>query len=689
MMVVFLFACYKFTSSKDTPAEREQVLLAVLVQGLQQGHFQPQKLDDNYSKRVYQLYLKRLDFTKKFLTQQDIDQLKKYETRIDDEITSGSFEFFNVSNELMNKRVQQTEAYYKEILAKPFDFETEESLELDFEKAPFAANETALKDAWRKYLKYQTMVRLTEMTETQESAKTRKDTTITIRTATEMEADARKKVAQNYDDIFRRLKQMDRNDRLSMYLNAIANAHDPHTEYYAPKDKENFDIQFSGRLEGIGATLQEKDGFIKVSEIVVGSPAYRQGELKAGDIIMKVAQGKQDPVDVENMRLDDAIKLIRGKKGTEVRLTVKKLDGSIRVIPIVRDVVIIEETYAQSMLIKEKQNIGYIKLPGFYADFKRSGGRNSADDVKKEVAKLKQEGAKGIILDLRNNGGGSLQDVVDMTGLFIEKGPVVQVKPANGAPIVLQDQDPSVQFDGPLVILVNENSASASEIMAAAIQDYKRGVIMGSTTFGKGTVQQMFDMDQFISSQYNNVKPLGTLKMTVQKFYRINGGTNQLRGVEPDIVLPDAYSFLDYGEGEQDYPLAWSEIKPVSFNTWKKPLLPLEQLKNKSNERVKNNQTFSMIREQAQKLKRESDQTVHSLRLSTYMANQKKLKEDNKKFEKLQESAPTMNIMSLKADMAAIGSDTLKSTRQKEFLKNLKKDVYVYEAVNVIQDQLR
>ncbi|RZK27879.1 MAG: tail-specific protease, partial [Hymenobacter sp.] len=372
-----------------------------------------------------------------------------------------------------------------------------------------------------------------------------------------------------YDEQFADMP--DTSETLANYANTIANTYDPHTEYFAPKDKEEFDYQLTGRLEGIGATLREKDGLIYIEEIVPGSASFRQGQLKKGDAILRVAQGATEPVSIEGWHTAKAVTLIRGKKGTEVRLTVKKPDGSTKIIPIIRDVVINEETYAQSAIINDPsgKKIGYLRLPGFYADFNNNGGRSSADDVKKELAKLNAEGAQGIVFDLRTNGGGSLTDAVEMAGLFMPSGPMVQVHDSRGVTNVLNDKDPRVQYTGPLVVLVNKYSASASEILAAAVQDYKRGIIMGSTsTYGKGTVQRVVDLDETLPAELNALKPFGSLKFTMQKFYRVTGASTQFKGVASDIVLPDVYSYLDQGEKESDYPLKWDEIKPASFRPW-------------------------------------------------------------------------------------------------------------------------
>lgn len=673
------------TNAAGAVTAKDEVLEQIIISGLNSGHFKPQEINDDFSRKVFKLYLERIDFNKRFFIKEDVDQLKKYETKIDDDVRNRTFNFFNLSTELIEKRTKESKELYKEILSKPFDFKQDESVELDPDKLSYPQDKAAQKEAWRKYLKYQTLVRLNEMVEAQERAKEKQDTVVEIKSMEQMEAEARKQVMKSYDELFRRLEQLDHDDRFALFLNTMANTYDPHTEYFPPKEKKNFDIAMSGRLEGIGATLMEKDDYIKVSAIVPGSASWKQGRLKPGDIILKVAQGNGEPVDVVGMRLDNAVELIRGKKGTEVRLTVKKADGSIEVIPIIRDVVIIEETYAQSALVKEKELVGYIKLPGFYADFSRNGGRNSSDDIKKEIIKLKDEGVKGIVLDLRDNGGGSLQDVVEMMGYFIDRGPIVQVKTQTGAPNIFYDRDEGMLWDGPLVVMVNANSASASEILAAAVQDYKRGVIVGtSPTFGKGTVQRFIELDEYIDPAYSNLKPLGSLKLTTEKFYRINGNSTQLKGVTPDVLLPDPYSYIERGEEEMDFPLSFDETTPANYTTWKMPA-DIEKLKKSSKARVADNAWFNQVSQAAKIMEARSKKTTYTLNLDKFMAEQKKLKADAKRLE-TPDKETGIEVKALKLDLEAAAGDTSKAARVEAWFKKLKQDVYLQEAMNIVSD---
>lgn len=659
-----------------------------MLQILNVAHYEPKELNDNFSENAFSLFLKRIDVNKKFLTADDVEELKKYKKTIDDELLNGKIDLFLKSNALLKQRMKDVEAFYPSLLDKPFDLNSNESLETDPDKLSYAKDLDALKEEWRKTLKYQTLLRVAEELETQEKNLTRKDTAFTAKPLADIEKEARERVKKNYQDFFKRLNKIEDTDRLAVYLNSISNAYDPHTEFFAPKTKQNFDIAMSGQLEGIGAQLQERDGSIKVSNIVPGSPSWRQGELKAGDIILKVAQGAGEAVDISDMPLDEAVMLIRGKKGTEVRLTVKKIDGSSRVIKIIRDVVILEETYAKSLLIGDKKaRYGYIKLPSFYADFNQREGRRCADDIKAEVLKLKAEGVSGIIIDLRNNGGGSLQDVVEIAGLFIPGGPVVQVRGRGGMSDVLMDRDTAVIYSGPLAIMVNNVSASASEILAAAMQDYKRGIIVGGEqTFGKGTVQRIFGLDDYVPFKDYQMKPLGSIKLTTQKFYRVNGGATQLKGVQSDIRLPDRYEALFKGEREEDYPMPWDEIKPSAISLSSHGPENLSRIKENSRKRVESSEAFRMVRELATYYNKQAEETVVNLTLQKLRDRQKENKDEGARLDTLLERLPKLDVVTLRKDLDKIQSDSTRFALHKDWLKNVSRDIYVRETVEVLKE---
>ena len=664
-------------------------LVKQMIQQLSTRHYSPHSIDDDFSAKVFDLYIENLDRNKRFFIKSDYDKLVQHKDKIDDEINSASADLLEQSIEIIEKRVKEAESYYKDLLAEPFDFSIDENVEFDADKIDFVADKTALKERWRKWLKYQTLTRLAETLEKQEKAKEEGKKDVEEKSYATLEKEAREKVLKNHDSWFKRMAKLDKSDRINTFINSLTAAYDPHTGYYPPKDKEDFDIHISGRLEGIGARLTEKDGYIKVTEIIPGSPSWKQGKLAPEDLILKVAQAEEEPIDVVDMKLSDAVQLIRGKKGTEVRLTVKKVDGSTTIIPIIRDVVIIEEGYAKSVRLEEEGDsgcIGYIKLPRFYVDFNNSGdGRNCAEDIAREIIKLQDEGIEGLILDLRNNGGGSLNEVVDMVDMFIEEGPVVQVKSRRGRPTILPERsNPSILYDEPLVVLVNSFSASASEILAAALQDYGRAVIVGSeSTFGKGTVQRFLPLDE---NPYTTLpeESLGAVKMTIQKFYRINGGTNQLTGVQPDIVLPNAYSYIDIGEKEQKYAMPWDEITPARYNKWK-GLRNMKKIKQESEKRVAKNETFQLIEENAQRMKEKRDKTSYTLCLDKYKKEQEENKAITEKYEDIKKEIDDLQIHSLQTDLAQIKTDSTKQKLTEEWHEELKKDVYVFEAMEIVK----
>ena len=673
--------------SPSEPGNKDEILMQLISEGLKLNHYQPPVLDDNFSEKVYDLYLKKLDYYKRYLTKIDVEILEQYRDRLDNQIMEADYGFFDLSAKIYMQRVEEASGYYEGILAQPFDYAKDEAFSDDFENIPYAQNKEDLKEYWRKALKYETLNKLATAYERQrKDQKEGKETE--IKTFEELEAEARKKIKEGYDDRFERLRKMKESDLRTEYINSITNVFDPHTGYFPPKQKQDFDIGMSGQLEGIGARLLEKEGYVTVTEVVVGGPASKQGELKEEDKILKVAQGEEEAVNVVDMSVDEAIMLIRGKKGTKVRLYVRHVDGTEAEVPIVRDVIRIEETYAKSVILDEdkvKGSIGYIYLPKFYANFEDPrNGRRCAVDVAKELEKLKSEKVDGVILDLRNNGGGSLQDVVEMAGLFIEEGPIVQVKARRGRPYILKDEDKKVQYQGPLVVLVNTFSASASEIMAAAIQDYDRGVIIGSpSTFGKGTVQRFFELDRFAP---RDVRPLGAMKLTIQKFYRINGGATQRKGVIPDIVLPYNYSYLDIFEKDQDFAMPWDEIDDVPYETWDSKSYDLESLQANSKLRVDANATFSLIEENALRLKAQQEDDQYSLNFDTFMQEIKEAKEISEKYKDLTQDIEGFHATALQVD--PVSEDEKKRKKQEDWITNLEKDPYVYEAFKVMQDML-
>ena len=665
--------------------EGEDILMKAVNASLQGAHYDPAIINDEFSEKAFKLYLKNLDANKRLLSKSDVKQLDKFEKEIDDEIKNGTYNLFNASLKLVNKQTTLTEQFFEDILAQPFDFNINEEVDFD-EEIPYAKNDKELKDRWRKYLKYSVLTKLYTDQLAQEKAEEKSDTVFTTKPFDTLEYNARKSVLKTHRDYYSRLKRLERKDRLSMYINSITGVYDPHTNYFPPADKENFDIQMSGQLEGIGAQLQEKDGYIKITNIIPGGPSSLQGDLQANDLILKVKQEGGEAVNIVDWRIDDAVKIIRGKKGTKVTLTVRKPDGAEQDITITRDVVILEETYAKSLLINDKDNVktGYIYLPSFYADFRNPRGRFSWKDVKAEVEKLKTAGVKGIILDLRSNGGGSLDDVVKMGGLFIDEGPIVQVKEKGRKPQVLADRYAGAEWDGALVIMINEFSASASEIMAAAMQDYGRAVIVGSSSsHGKGTVQRFLNLNQTIRNK--NIPDLGSIKLTIQKFYRINGDATQLKGVSSDILLPDNYMYIKTGEKEQDYPMAWDQIESASYDS--KSYQVKKSVFETSNARVQSNETFKLIEENARRWEKQRESRKYPLSIAKYALQEEKQKAEGEKFEILNKlEISGFEVSNIPSDLEKIKTEESRMKINKDWIKSINKDPYVYESLQIIED---
>jgi carboxyl-terminal processing protease len=653
---------------------------------LKEGHYSPKPIDDDFSKKIFNRFFENLDPNKNIFLKEDIESLKKFETKIDDEMKGAPVEFFIAAGNIFDKRIEEAALLYKEILANPFDYSTDEVIVTDPEKINFPGSVAERKENWRKWLKYQSLEKYTDLLDIREKNKNEKD--FKVKTDAEMEKEAREKVAKVMDRTFERYRFKYTEDfKFNIFVGTITNAMDPHTEFFPPVDKRYFDEQMSGRFFGIGASLVYDEGNIKINTIIAGSPAWKNGELQVGDVISKVAQGNEDPVELTGFIVEDAVKLIRGKKGTEVKLTIKKQDGITKTITLVRDEIIQDETFARSAIVNTgTSKLGYIFLPEFYADFDHPDGNRCYVDVAKEIVKLKEEKVDGIIMDLRNNGGGSLYDVVQMVGLFIEKGPIVQVKDRDGNPNILEDKNKEVLYDGPLAVMVNEFSASASEIFAAAIQDYGRGIVIGSTTtYGKGTVQRNIGVDPEAGYLSSN-SSLGTIKLTLQKFYRVNGGSTQLRGVQSDIVLPDNYEYLKMREKDDPDALPWDEIKKATVKSWT-PGYEVSTLQKLSNERIKNNAAFKVIKENTEWLAKQNDKE-YSLNLEKYRKEQKAIMAAIRQTESVKKLQDELNITSLPQDANRFSYDTAKQERFNQWLKNLRKDIYIDQAAKISLDMI-
>ncbi|MBF6641853.1 carboxy terminal-processing peptidase [Flavobacterium sp. J49] len=676
-----------FPSKKESDPEKDKLLIELLTFVIEKGHYSPAAIDDNFSKGVYKDYLNALDPSKRFFLQSDIDEFAQYETQIDDQILNKELSFFDLTYTRLMKRMEESKSYYKEALANPFDYKKDETFNTDYEKMPYCKSTKELKERWRLQVKLSALSSLVEKQKLEEDKKNNKDLSKKSepKTFEQLEKETRESTLSSLNDNFNFIKDLDREDWFSIYVNAISSRFDPHTSYFAPNEKERFDLSMSGKLEGIGARLQKKNDFTEVSELISGGPAWRGKQLESGDVILKVAQADGEPVDVVGMRLDDVVKKIKGPKGTEVRLTVKKQDGTIKVITIIRDEVEIEETYVKSSVVeKDGFKYGIIYLPKFYIDFEDQNSRDAGKDVAIEVERLKKEGVQGIVMDVRDNGGGSLKTVVDIAGLFIEQGPIVQIKSAAGKKEVLYDRDAKVQWDGPLVVMINEFSASASEILAAAIQDYKRGVVIGSKqSYGKGTVQNVIDLNQFVrGSTYGD---LGALKTTTQKFYRINGGSTQLEGVKSDIAIPDKYAYLKMGERDIENAMPWDKIDAADYKVWDKQN-NFDLTISKSKTRMQNNPQLQLIDDNAKWLDERNKENVYSLNIDKFKAEQKALDEKNKKYKPISDYKNAFDFKSLPYEIESMKNDPVLKEKRERWHESLSKDIYIEEAIHILND---
>jgi carboxyl-terminal processing protease len=672
-----------FSRTFDNP-DKDRLLIELISYVLSRGHFDAKTLNDNLSEQFFHEYLDAIDGQKRFFLQSDFREFERYKYRLDDQLKNIEIDFFKRTFERLTQRMQEVEDMFPSLLEQAFVFDKDEVIDLNYEQQSFPATLTQRREKWRQQLKLSTLSVLYDKINEDEK-KAEQDASYIPKTFEDLEEESRAVTRNNMENFFDIMDDLERKDWFASYLNAFVLQFDPHTNYYAPEDKDRFDMSMSGKFEGIGARLSKRDQSIKIVDIITGGPVWRDQLLEVGDEIQLVRQEEGTAVDIRGMRLDDAIKLIKGPKGSTVYLTIKKVEGTVEVIPVVRDVVVLEETYARSSVInKSGKKYGLIHLPKFYIDFKDYKERNAAQDVSKEIAKLKAAGVQGIVMDLRFNGGGSLQTVVDMAGLFIDKGPIVQVKSTGNRKEVLSDRDEQILWEGPLVIMVNELSASASEILAAALQDYKRAVVLGSKqTFGKGTVQNLVDLNRFISnSTYGN---LGALKLTTDKFYRINGGSTQLEGVKSDVIAPDRYSYVEVGEKDEDNPLSWDQIAPANFSAWN-GYLNYEEVIEESQKRVDENPIFQLIDQDAQWVRERQEDFLVSLNYDMYASEIVTDKSYAERFDPIKDYKNHLSFTVLPDELTKMSNDEVFSEKRERWFESLSADMYVEEAVLILED---
>ena len=677
LSVFVAFASCSFTTKTFDDPDKDKLLMQLVKYLLEEGHFQPKDFNDSFSEDVYSRFLKTIDPYKQYFYKSDVKEFEAFKTLLDDQIKNYDLSFFNLVHNRLTQRIEESKAVYTDVLGRPFNYDLDEVYQSDAENLEYVSSKKELSNRWRKQLKFSTLTDYHDMLS---------DADNDNKSNADIEEEARKSTLKSLEEVSVYFDDMRRDDWLAMYINAISESFDPHTYYFAPQFKDRFDAEMSGKYEGIGARLQKKMDKISITELISGGSAWRQNKLQVGDIILKVRQEDEDEaVSIVGMRLDDAVKLIKGPKGTNVILTLKRVDGTIEDLSIPRDEIELEETYAKSSIVKKsKYKFGVINLPKFYIDFEDVNSRNSTTDVKREIERLKDEGVDGLVLDLRNNGGGSLKTAVEIGGLFIKEGPIVQVRSTGEDRQVLKDRDPSVSWDGPLVILVNEFSASASEILAAAMQDYKRAIVIGSKqTYGKGTVQNVIDLNRMIRNNTNG--DMGAFKFTTQKYYRINGGSTQLEGVKSDVVVPDRYSYIDLGEKDQDNPLSWDEIEPASYELWKSSI-DYETTVQKSKERMNSSAEIKLIDENARWIKDARSKDVYSLKYSEYVAELKKNEKESERFDALSDYTTNLSFESLAYEKPIMANDSVLRIKRERWHESLSKDIYMDEALNVLTD---
>ena len=679
-------ASCSFVSKDFDTSDKDNLVIQLITYVLDQAHYLDKEINDEFSEKVFNTFLENLDPFKRYFYSSDIEDFSAYKYSIDDAFKNPNLEFFDLVYERYSKRMSESEEIFKEILSQPFDFSKDEVCECDFEVLDYVKTKDELYGRWRKLLKiyvienYHDEIKL-------DLKKQEEDIEFNPRTLAEIEKETRDALSVTMNDNYRFITQeIQRGDWLSVYINSFVSQYDPNTSYLDPESKDRFDVDMSGNYAGIGARLQKKIDKVEITEVISGGPAWRDNILEKGDAILKVRQDDEnEAVSILEMRLSEAVKLIKGDKGTKVHLTIKKVDGSINEVTVKRDIVLLEETYIKSSIVEKGDNFyGVINIPKFYIDFDNQSNRDAAKDLRTEISRLKEEGVKGLVIDLRNNGGGALKTVVDMAGMFIKSGPVVQVKYFDKEKQVLSDRDRSILWTGPLVILVNEGSASASEILAAAMQDYKRAIIIGGNqTWGKGTVQNVFPLNRMVRGNTNG--DLGALRYTTQKYYRINGGSVQLEGVKSDINVPYRYKYLDFGEKDSENPLQWDEIDDVDYTKWQSNF-DFEEAIEKSKIRMTDNEYLNLVEENAKWIKSIRDDKVINLNYEKFKEELENNSLKTEKFKSLNDYSLDYKFQSLPYELDLIKKDSVLGIKRERWHKSLNKDFYIDEALNVLSD---
>ncbi|MEY4458986.1 MAG: hypothetical protein RIT38_191 [Bacteroidota bacterium] len=679
----FAFNTFK-TENLESPELRQRKLLSTIGHLLESEHYDPRRIDDTFSKEVFNAYFKALDPEKNVFLQTDIDSLSKYMYTIDDEIHGATISFQPAVSLIYDRRIKEAQALFNQSMDQPFDFSKDDSVQLNTDKLGYPKNEAERAKRWEMLMKYRTIERYASLIE--ERTKNKDKEKYVYKNDSTLEAESRAYVKKSYKKRLESFeKTFTKEKRFDVFLNAITGLMDPHTDYLAPVEKRSFTEQMSGVIYGIGAQLTQDDFGIRIASIQPGGPAWKSGQIVVNDVIVKIAQGAEEPVDVSGYETTDAVKLIRGTLGSEVRLTFRKPDGSFKVVSLIREKIVLDEGYARSVVIqKGEDKYGYILLPDFYADFEREDGHRCSEDVAAEIKKLKAENVKGIVIDVRFNGGGSLYEVVQMAGLFIDKGPIVQIRNKEGRAQTLYDETPGILYDGPLVVMLNEFSASASEIFAGAIQDYKRGIIIGSSSsYGKGTVQRNVAFGKPLDSLGIQTE-YGAVKLTFQKFYRITGSSTQKKGVVPDVILPDEYEYLKYREKDNESALSWDEMEKAKYQVWPNHL-QLAPIIQQANQHIQKDTALNRFKQNLLWVSSQVETPVY-LKLDKFQAFKKQIQAVSKQNEQALKLKVPMKLAPAKVDNDKFynNPDKPKQDRYQAWIKDLAKDFQLNEATSIL-----
>lgn len=687
-----LSVCACRARNNDDTLARQQQLLVGIGMILKQRHYSPKAVNDAFSEEIFKNYLSQLDEEKILFTQNDIAVLSQYKDKIDDEMNGEvPMQFYPSAIAIFEQRLAAAKPLYTEILSHPFDFTKDEMYQPAADSLDYPADSVADREAWRLRLKYRTLAAYSELLSQKQNAKA--TDSIKKKSDADLEKEARNSVKGIYDRQFNSRfnpKTFDATAQFSLFMNTITHAMDPHTDYFAPVDKRSFDEDMSNKFYGIGAGLNAKDGLIVIESVMTGGAAWKSKKISEGDAILKVAEGDAQPTDLTGYSLPDAIKLIRGSKGSVVKLTMKKAaTGSIIVVAMNREEVKLDYATAKSLIINQgSKKIGYISLPEFYADFQDASNPSCSVDVATELKKLNASKIDGLIIDLRDNPGSSLQDVNKIIGYFVQKGPAVQVRDREGEEEQLGDTSGSNAplYTGPLTVMVSEFSASASEIFAAAMQDYHRAIIVGSTsTYGKGTVQNQLPLGK---ANANGEPEFGSLKMTIEKFYRINGGSTQMKGVASDVVIPDQREVIKEREKDDPNALPWDKIEPAQYTVWNTPY-NRDSIISHAEARINADPIFKSISQTNDWINKNLNAPI-SLNLEKYKAQEEVIKKMVDKSEIDSANKNDLSVTTLPEDHNKYynNPDAMKQKLYQAWLKSIGKDSYIKQTVSIVDDMI-